>query len=57
MQKAHLESSLTIITSTLMDFFNYAKVFSVRQLECSTICLANLFNVIGSNLCSLTFER
>jgi hypothetical protein len=40
-----------------MNFFNYAKTYTPRQLECSTICLANLFNVIGNILARLTFER
>lgn len=40
-----------------MNFFNFEKVYTNRQLEYSTICLANLFNVIGNNVASLTFER
>lgn len=40
-----------------MNFFNFEKVYSSRQLECSTICLANLLNVIGNKVTSLTFSK
>lgn len=40
-----------------MNFFNYAKSYSSRQLECSIICLANLMSVIGNNLAQLTFSK
>lgn len=51
------ESSLAMITGSLMNFFNYEKVYSTKQLECSTICLANLLNVIGNNISQLTFQK
>ena len=56
-QKSHLSSSLSFITSSLMNFFNHAKGYTSRQLECSTICLANLFNAISDKLDELTFSR
>jgi hypothetical protein len=40
-----------------MNFFNFEKSYTARQLECSTICLANLLNVIGSEVNQLTFSR
>ena len=40
-----------------MNFFNFEKTYTPRQLECSTICLANLFNVIGNDIGQLTFEK
>ena len=40
-----------------MNFFNHAKGYSARQLQCSTICLANLFNAISDKLDQLTFSR
>lgn len=40
-----------------MNFFNHEKVYSTRQLECSTICLANLLNVIGNKVTKLVFSK
>jgi len=40
-----------------MNFFNYEKGYSTKQLECSIICLANLFNVIGNSIAKLRFEN
>ena len=40
-----------------MNFFNYERAYSTKQLECSIICLANLFNVIGNNITKLRFEN
>ena len=56
-QKSELSSSLSFITNALMNFFNHAKVYTPRQLECSTICLANLFNAISDKLDELVFSR
>ena len=56
-QKDESSCSLDFISNTLMNFFNHARNYTMRQLECSTICLANLFNAINSNLGVLTFSR
>lgn len=41
----------------MMNFFNYEKTYSTKQLECSIICLANLFSVIGNSIAKLPFEN
>lgn len=39
-----------------MNFLNYEKTYSSKQLECSIICLANLFNVIEKSIPKLHFQ-